>query len=120
MRKGRREVLLVLVVFLAGTIVRAARYEKGKPAGSEELVGITVELSWTTPGGDARGAPGAKTVSEVTRTEDRAVRQSLSAGEKACLLPASRYHSYVPGYRMNHRPVRRAANRGARGAPPLG
>jgi len=62
MRKGRREVLLVLVVFLAGTIVRAARYEKGKPAGSEELVGITVELSWTTPGAEARGAPGAKAV----------------------------------------------------------
>ena len=64
MRKGRREVLLVLVVFLAGTIVRAARYEKGKPAaGSEELVGITVELSWTAPGAEARRAPGAKTVS---------------------------------------------------------
>ncbi len=63
MRKGRREVLLVLVVFLAGTMVRAARYEKGKPAGSEDLVGITVELSWTTPGGDARGGPGAKAVS---------------------------------------------------------
>src|SRR5271157_6198941 len=62
MRKGRREVLLVLAVFLAGTIVRAARYEKGKPAGSEELVGITVELSWTTPGAEARGAPGAKAV----------------------------------------------------------
>ena len=63
MRKGRREVLLVLVVFLAGTMVRAARYEKGKPAGSEDLVGITVELSWTTHGGDARGDPGAKAVS---------------------------------------------------------
>src|SRR5208283_3468139 len=62
MRKGRREVLLVLAVFLAGTIVRAARYEKGKLAGSEELVGITVELSWTTPGAEARGAPGAKAV----------------------------------------------------------
>ena len=63
MRKGRREVLLVLVVFLAGTMVRAARSEKGKPAGSEDLVGITVELSWTTPGGDARGGPGAKAAS---------------------------------------------------------
>ena len=37
-------------------------YEKGKPAGSEELVGITVELSWTTAGGEPRGAPGAKPV----------------------------------------------------------
>ena len=62
MRKGRREVLLVLVVFLAGTMVRAARYEKGKPAGSEDLVGITVELSWTTPGAEVRAAPGAKPV----------------------------------------------------------
>ena len=53
---------MVLVVFLAGTMVRAARYEKGKPAGSEELVGITVELSWTTAGGETRGAPGAKPV----------------------------------------------------------
>jgi hypothetical protein len=60
MRKGRREVLLLLVVFLAGTMARAARYEKGKPAaGSEELLGITVELSWTAPGGEARGLPRA-------------------------------------------------------------
>src|SRR5271166_1236053 len=62
MRKGRREVLFLLVVFLAGTMVRAARYEKGKPAGSEELVGITIELSWRTPGAEARGVPGAKAV----------------------------------------------------------
>ncbi len=60
MRKGWREVLFLLVVFLAGTIVQAARPEKGKPAGSEDLVGITVELSWTTPGPEVRGAPGTK------------------------------------------------------------
>jgi len=62
MRKGRREVLFFLVVFLAGTMVRAARYEKGKPAGSEEPVGIAVELSWTTPAAEARGAAGTNAV----------------------------------------------------------
>ena len=50
MRKGRREVLLLLMVFLIGIPSRAARNDNKKPAaaaGSQELVGITIELSWS-------------------------------------------------------------------------
>ncbi len=61
MRNGRREVLLAVAVFLAGTMVRAARNDKGKPvAGSNEIVGIAVELSWTAPDVAARPALGAR------------------------------------------------------------
>ncbi len=50
MRKGRREVLLLLMVFLIGIPSRAVRNDNKRPAaaaGSEELVGITIELSWS-------------------------------------------------------------------------
>src|SRR5689334_3874757 len=55
MRKGRREFLLLLMVFLIGIPSRAARNDNKKPAaaaGSEALVGITIELSWSLATGD--------------------------------------------------------------------
>ena len=61
MRKGWREVLFLLTMFLAGDTVRAARYEKAKP-GVDELIGITVELSWTAPAAEPRGTSGTKSV----------------------------------------------------------
>ena len=55
MRKGRREFLLMLMVFLIGIPSRAARNDNKKPAaaaGSEELVGITIELGWSLAAGE--------------------------------------------------------------------
>jgi hypothetical protein len=48
MRRGRREVLLFSTVFLLGTTARGARFDGKKTGGGpDEMVGITVELSWT-------------------------------------------------------------------------
>src|SRR4051812_33245962 len=48
MRKGRREVLLLSMVFLLGAAARGAPLENKKSGGgADDLVGITIELNWT-------------------------------------------------------------------------
>jgi hypothetical protein len=55
MRNGRREVLILAAVFLLGTTPRFALAQIRMPgAASEELVGITVEVRWSTFGGQGR------------------------------------------------------------------
>ncbi len=69
MRKGGREVLFCLAMFLLGTMAstRAARWEKGKPAGPDEPVGITIDLTWSAPaaGANAQPAGAERSPSEV-------------------------------------------------------
>jgi hypothetical protein len=55
MRNGRREVLILVAVFLLGTTSRLAHAQLRIPgATSEELVGITVEVRWSASGGKGR------------------------------------------------------------------
>ena len=52
MRRERRNVLVALILFLAGTNVATAQPESGKEgAGSGgDVVRLTVEVSWGMPG----------------------------------------------------------------------
>jgi hypothetical protein len=72
MRKGVREVLFLTLVFLLGTDAPAAPRDGHRGgAGTEERVGITVELAWTVSEG-----------SEVAAADDaNAVLLSLSEGQ---------------------------------------
>src|SRR5262249_36023927 len=57
MRRGRREVLLLSMVFLLGAAARGARFEGKKTGGGpDESVGITIELSWTAAASQPRDA----------------------------------------------------------------
>ncbi len=55
MRTGRRAVLVLLVVSIIGTQVPAAPWERGKSSPApDDLVAMTIELSWSSPGNAGR------------------------------------------------------------------
>ena len=55
MRTGRGAVLVLLVVSIMGTQVPAAPWERGKSSPApDDLVAMTIELSWSSPGNVAR------------------------------------------------------------------
>jgi hypothetical protein len=84
MRRGWREVLLVSMVFLLGAAARGAQPENGKANGSpEDLLGITIELSWTAVARQPMAGEGAG--------EAPAVMLSVSQGRVADVIawPAS-------------------------------
>src|SRR5262245_23714181 len=57
MRKGRREVLSLAMVFLLGILGGAARFDKGKSAiGSDETVALTIEFLWNVTSGGERAS----------------------------------------------------------------
>ena len=62
MRKGRREVLLLLIVFLTGIPGRAVRNDTNKKpaAAANEFVGLTIELSWSLAAADPAERGGAE------------------------------------------------------------
>src|SRR4051794_9652197 len=75
MRNGRREVLFLWVMLLLGAMAPAAPFDGRRAgSGSDERVGMTVELRWTTPGSDPH--------KNATRAAGEASAElSLGAGE---------------------------------------
>ncbi len=75
MRNGRREVLLLWLMLLLGAMARAAPFDSRRSgSGSDDRVGMTVELRWTTPGSEQH--------KNATRADGEATTElSLGTGE---------------------------------------